>query len=56
VRVNELFTDVASVIKKFENQGYNMITAESADSELLRSRVVNTITNRETKNKGNKKK
>jgi putative methyltransferase len=56
VRVNELYTDVATVVKQFEQQGYTMITADSADAEILRSRVVNTITNRENKTKEAKKK
>ena len=56
VRVNELYTDVATVVKQFEQQGYTMITADSADAEILRSRVVNTITNRENKTKEVKKK
>ncbi len=44
------------MIKQFEQQGYTLITADSADAEILRSRVVNTISNRENKSKDAKKK
>jgi hypothetical protein len=56
VRVNQLCTDTATVISKFQQDGYALITADSPDAALLRSRVVNTISNRENKTKEAKKK